>query len=492
MIKGPLGRVLNHIRGLAGAPSADQATDGDLLRRFVARGEEAAFAALLQRHGGLVLGLCRRLLNDEHDSEDAFQATFLVLARKAGSIRKEQSLGSWLYGVAYRIASKARADIARRRGREQEQVAVLVDDPIADVVWRELRTVLDEELNRLPEKYRHPVVLCYLENKTNVEAARQLGWTKGTVSGRLARARELLRARLTRRGLALSGGLMMAALGQGAAAAVPTALVESTVKAATGSAAGPAATAGAVAPSVAAMVEGVLKAMMVTKLKMTAAVLLTLGILGTGVTLLTGQVLAPRAAAAQRGVGKIRAQSASDKDAKDKEDEIVRLKRENERLRKELDLVRKQLEELKTSAAEQADRAEALRRRVEAERRRADEARRAADVQRRRAEVERRRAEQQADEARRQEAAARKRAEEAKAAIDQAISDAEAQRAKAEEAEKKARAEAARQLERARKAQADAQKAAAEAKARRILQEKARRLQEEKRKKEEALKKRDK
>jgi RNA polymerase sigma factor (sigma-70 family) len=293
MAKGQLGRVLTRLRGLIRSEAEGAPTDAQLLGRFAALREEESFAALVQRHGGLVLGVCRRVLADEHEAEDAFQATFLVLARKAGSIRKQASVGSWLYGVAYRIAAKARAQAARRRVREQEVEPMTGADPLAELVWRELRPVIDEELSRLPDKYRHPVVLCYLENKTNAEAARQLGWTKGTVSGRLARARELLRARLRRRGLALSAGVLTAALAENAMAWVPASLGVATVKAAALVAAGQSA-AGVVSASVAAMAEGVLKAMLFTKLKVAAFVVLTLAVLGAGTAFYGHQALAGR------------------------------------------------------------------------------------------------------------------------------------------------------------------------------------------------------
>jgi RNA polymerase sigma-70 factor (ECF subfamily) len=169
------------------------------VRRFASERDEEAFAVLVRRHGPLVLGVCRRVLGAAPDAEDAFQATFLVLARKAGSIRDPHLLGSWLYGVASRIARKARRAANKRQAREQQlngRVACAASasaDP-------DLLPVLEEELRRLPEKIRAAVGLCYLEGKTNEEAARLLHWPTGTVKGRLARARCLLRQRLTRRG----------------------------------------------------------------------------------------------------------------------------------------------------------------------------------------------------------------------------------------------------------------------------------------------------
>src|SRR5262249_26019760 len=157
------------------------------------------------RHGPMVLGVCRRVLDHAHDAEDAFQATFLVLARKAASIVARDTVGNWLYGVAYRTAHKARVAAARRRLKERQMSR---PEALDEDVWRELRPVLDQELNRLPEKYREPVILCDLEGQTRKEAARRLGWPEGTLSGRLSRARVLLAKRLARHGLTLSGGAM--------------------------------------------------------------------------------------------------------------------------------------------------------------------------------------------------------------------------------------------------------------------------------------------
>src|SRR5262249_10588813 len=219
-----LGRLIRHIRTLGDAAPTDQ-SDAQLLERFAARRDEGAFTALLERHGPMVFGVCRRVLRHEQDAEDAFQATFLVLARKAGSRGWHASVGAWLYAVAQRVALKARTLAARRHARHTEVVGEVAAAPARASPWHELRPILDEELNRLPEKYRAPLVLCYLEGKTNEEAARELGRPVGTVWYQLSRGRELLRGRLSRRGVGLSAVALGAVIAQHATAAVPEALL---------------------------------------------------------------------------------------------------------------------------------------------------------------------------------------------------------------------------------------------------------------------------
>jgi RNA polymerase sigma-70 factor (ECF subfamily) len=175
--------------------------DGELLERFIEQHDESAFAALVRRHGPMVLGVCRRVLNDWQRAEDAFQVTFLVLARKAESLTRPELLANWLHGVAYRIALKARSHAARQRAHERHAAEMLPTESQPTESARELREVLDQELDHLPEKYRAPLVLCYLEGKTNEEAARLLNCPIGSMSNRLARGRGLLRSRLTRHGL---------------------------------------------------------------------------------------------------------------------------------------------------------------------------------------------------------------------------------------------------------------------------------------------------
>jgi RNA polymerase sigma factor (sigma-70 family) len=207
----PVHLVLRHVRKLTTTQPDDRVLDHQLLERFTGHREEAAFAALVRRHGPLVLGVCRSVLRHEQDAEDAFQATFLVFARQAASIQRREALGSWLYKVAYHVALKARAQAARRRSREREAFAGPPADPLLDMTLREVRAVLYEELRHLPERYRAPLILCYLEGKTQEEAARLLGWTKNRVRGRLERGRERLRGRLTRRGLAPSAAVVSTA-----------------------------------------------------------------------------------------------------------------------------------------------------------------------------------------------------------------------------------------------------------------------------------------
>jgi RNA polymerase sigma-70 factor (ECF subfamily) len=297
MASEPASLLIQLLRQIAGPPPEGDLTDRHLLERFVGSQDEVAFAALVQRHGSMVLGVCRRLLHDEHEAEDAFQATFLVLVHKARSIGRPESLGPWLHGVAYRIAARSR-QAARHRARERETPAMPDGDPAVELAWRELRQVLDEELGRLAQKYRAPLVLFYLEGKTTEEVARQLGCPKGTVLSRLARGRDRLRKRLVRRGLAPSAGVLVGMLmAKAVPAAVPAALVTVTIKAAVLTAAGQAA-AGTIPASVAALTKGVFRAMLLSKLKVLAAVVLAVTVAAAGGMMWVRQTLADRPAAA--------------------------------------------------------------------------------------------------------------------------------------------------------------------------------------------------
>jgi serpin B len=268
-----LALVLRHLRRGTRPPGADGPTDGQLLERYAAQRDEAAFEMLLHRHGRMVWNVCHRVLANSSDADDAFQATFLVLVRKARSIAKRDSVGSWLHGVAYRIALDARAGAARRRTHESRRATPVSAEPPTDSVWSDVRQVLDEELGRLPEKYRAPLVLCYLEGKTNDEAAGLLGWTRGTIAGRLARARDLLRTRLTRRGLTLTSAALGGVLAHNAAsAAVPAVLLNLTLKGLLGDAPASAVT----------LAEGALRTMSMTRLKLAAGLMALLVLTGTG------------------------------------------------------------------------------------------------------------------------------------------------------------------------------------------------------------------
>jgi RNA polymerase sigma factor (sigma-70 family) len=274
--------VLQYLRTLA-PDQAGGETDGQLLGRFVAHHDETAFSELLQRHGRLVWSVCCRVLSHGPDAEDAFQATFLVLVRKAASVGRRESVRSWLYGVASRVAVRARQAQRKRAGQDLLQDIASAAGPSAEPVWHDVRPVLDEELNRLPEKYRLPVILCYLEGKTSDEAADALGYPRGTIASRLARARDRLRSRLTRRGLTLSAAAMAAAMTQHAGAVeVPTALIKTTGDTVSIQVSTTGTTVGVMTPPAVVLAEGVIKAMIVTKLKTGVVLLLALCLLGTG------------------------------------------------------------------------------------------------------------------------------------------------------------------------------------------------------------------
>jgi RNA polymerase sigma factor (sigma-70 family) len=294
MATGQGSEILLHLRRAALRDGAGL-TDGQLLENYLSRQDQAALAALVHRHGPMVWGVCRRVLPSYHDAEDAFQAAFLVLVRRAASIASRELLAKWLYGVAHQTALKARATAAKRKGRER-QLPELPDPTVAEQApWPDLRPLLDEELSHLPDRYRTVLVLCVLGGKTRKEAAEQLGIPEGTVAGRLARARALLAKRLTRRGVTMSGAGLAAVMSANlASAGVPSAVVAPTIKAASLWAAGQAAV-GVVSVRAAALAEGVLKTMTLKKLKIIAAVLFVVAVVGVGV----GSALHWRAAATQ-------------------------------------------------------------------------------------------------------------------------------------------------------------------------------------------------
>jgi RNA polymerase sigma factor (sigma-70 family) len=280
MSTAPITRAIKDLRRLVEARNADDLTDRQLLERFARQHDEAAFAQVVRRHGPMVLGVCRRLLGRQHDAEDVFQAAFLVLARKAATVRWQDSAGGWLFQVAHHLALKMKADTKRRRTEALPDMAG--PDPGTDRHDTELHSILDEELGRLPEKYRLALLLCCYEGKTRAEAARQLGWKEGAVKIRLERGRALLRSRLTRRGLALTGAAVASMLAESAAKAMPAKLLHATVAAAKMFAIGkiPAA---AAAQSAAALAEGALKTMMMIRLKLVLLITLAVTVASVGV-----------------------------------------------------------------------------------------------------------------------------------------------------------------------------------------------------------------
>jgi RNA polymerase sigma factor (sigma-70 family) len=277
--------LLHYLRRLT-APFSKDAGDAELLNRFASQGDESAFAALLARHGPMVFGVCRRVLRNSNDAEDAFQATFLILARKAGSLRRPEALASWLYGTARHLASTARRAESRRRQRETYSFDSATPPSLVDVLddlsARELLLALDEEMARLPDRYRLPLILCQLEGRTHEEAARLLGWTAGLVKGRLGRGRKRLHERLTRRGLALSGALLALGVSTSASASAAEQLLSATLRAALAFARGQR---GGIPASVLALVETNVAALTTAKVKWGLTLLLTVG-LGAGTSAL--------------------------------------------------------------------------------------------------------------------------------------------------------------------------------------------------------------
>jgi RNA polymerase sigma factor (sigma-70 family) len=305
-----LKKALDNLRRKLGPASRDDSlTDGQLLARFSAVRDEASFAALVRRHGPMVLGVCLRVLRHEQDAEDAFQATFIVLARKAGSLSNGEALGSWLFGVAHRTALEARAACLRRRARER-QVRDMPHPEVAPAEAQDWRPLLDHELSRLPEKYRSAVVLCDLECLSRREAARQLRLPEGTLSSRIATARRMLAKRLSRYGLSLSGGALATVLTTEASAAVPAPLAASAVKVAVGQA--------VAATAAVALSKEVIKTMLFAKLKLAVGAVMVLAALGAGGV--AYQVSGPRAAQATP-----EGKQPSELEALRKENELLKL-----------------------------------------------------------------------------------------------------------------------------------------------------------------------
>ncbi len=288
MARGQLNSFIRRLRHVVRPRPADGPSDAQLIERFVHNRDAEAIELLVWRHGTMVLNVGLRVLHHLHDAEDVFQATFLTLARKAGTIGKGESVGSWLYKVAYRIALRARTAVPIRSLPPEPLADASAAEPIADLLWGELHSALDEEINRLPDKYRAAFVLCHLEGQTIETAARSLGCPVGTVGTRLARARELLRRRLVDRGFDFSIPLTSRYV----LAALSAALVDSTVRAAALGPVSQAAATGVISAHVAALSEGALRTMTLSKWALATAVVLTLTLFGGSAALVTHRVQA--------------------------------------------------------------------------------------------------------------------------------------------------------------------------------------------------------
>jgi RNA polymerase sigma factor (sigma-70 family) len=297
MASAPLDGILRHLRR-AVRPADGDDTDARLLERFTRSGDADAFASVVRRHGPMVLGVCRRVLGNDADADDAFQATFLVLVRKAASLRSREALANWLYGVAHRTALEARRAGARRRAKEAQ---VVPREEASEAGWDDLRERLDQELARLPDKYRTVLVLCDLEGRGRTEVAARLGCPEGTVASRLARARTMLARRLGRCGPAASAGALAAALARHAAgAAVSLPLMDLTVRTAKELTAGAATIAAVTSARVASLTEGVLKSMLLSKLRIATVLLLGAALVGAATVGALYQIHAGEPAAAAR------------------------------------------------------------------------------------------------------------------------------------------------------------------------------------------------
>jgi RNA polymerase sigma factor (sigma-70 family) len=290
-----LPELLRYLRRAAAPAEAPVGSDAQLLERFATARDEDAFELLVRRHGPMVLSVCRRVLGDAHEAEDAFQAAFLVLARKAPAAARCRSAGAWLHTVAYRVALRARSSRAARTARERpldEPVPAGDSDPALEAVKRDVRRVIDEEVSRLPEKYRVPFVLFHLEGRSSAEVARDLGCPVGTVESWLSRARARLRAALARRGLAPTPALLPVPLAHAGPPAVPAALLRSTVRAAPLVAAGRAVAAGTVPARVASLLKAVRHDALVSRFRMALWALLLVGLVGVAATFVARQLLA--------------------------------------------------------------------------------------------------------------------------------------------------------------------------------------------------------
>jgi RNA polymerase sigma factor (sigma-70 family) len=324
--------VIRHLRRVVLRQDGAGRTDGQLLASFIEHKDEAAFEALVHRHGPMVFGVCRRVVGHYQDAEDAFQATFLVLARKASSVKQRERVANWLHGVAHRTAMKAKALTAKRRGREKQVTEMPEPEASHQNQWRDLHSHLDQELNRLADVYRLPILLCDLEGQSIKKTAQQLGWPQGTVAGRLARGRKLLSKRLARYSLAITGGATF--LQDAASGSVSPMLMASTIKASSAIVSGKPAATGLISANVAVLMKGVLSTMFMTKIKVATAVLMV----GTMVVLGGGMLLSGTAGGQQaevRGHDKPATQQVVQSSGKPKvgKNEAATAKTEHEKLR---------------------------------------------------------------------------------------------------------------------------------------------------------------
>jgi RNA polymerase sigma factor (sigma-70 family) len=292
-------KLMDHVRRVVLAEEHANLCDGQLLESFIRHRDEAAVEVLVRRHAAMVWGVCRRVLGDSPDAEDAFQATFLVLIRRAASIKPREMVANWLYGVARQSSLKARALIARRRQREWQVTYIPEPEIMEQDLWNEMQPLLDREISRLSDKYRAAIVLCDLEGRSRKEAARQLKIPEGTLSSRLTTARRVLAKRLARYRLAVSGGALGGVLTHNSASAsIPVSVVSSAARAATLMAAAPSATVGVISSHALTLMEGVLKTMLICKLRFAATVLLISALVG-GLGFGTHRALAEKPAAAK-------------------------------------------------------------------------------------------------------------------------------------------------------------------------------------------------
>jgi RNA polymerase sigma factor (sigma-70 family) len=320
MPSSPLQSVVRHLRGVLVNHAVAEVLDAELLSRYVLHKDATAFDLLLRRHGPMVLGVCRRLLRDEYDTEDAFQATFLILIRKANKIRNPAKLGNWLYGVAFHTAVRARAARVLRRVKEAQ---VLPCEPSAEPPWSQLLPLLDQELERLPQKYRLVVVLCDLQGRTRKEVARELGCPEGTVASRLARARGMLARRLARFGVAVGSGALASLLsGYTDAGSLPPAWMTPILRVSCQGSVRTAASAGLIAPGAITLAEGVMSNMLLKTLAHACVVLFLTGLAVTSMGLVLASSIASGAGENKHTVTQAKLREDANADSAKKQTEM--------------------------------------------------------------------------------------------------------------------------------------------------------------------------